>query len=263
MFPQSLPIRLETLRDESIAQRGQIGVRTALRRTFILALVLSFGLGLTGAAIEYQWNIEVVGAGQGHLSMIRASDGTLHACFPLDNSPRYAYRDENGWSAIEIADPENLVGAGFLKIGLNAAGYPVIVYQKAGQLWVAVRSAEGWATELVDARSGAGRYIDMAVDSSGRYHILYSFTSGALHYALFDGLEWTLEQLRTVEETGTTCGIAIDSSGYPHVSYWAHLEGGMDALGYGFQDELGWHFETVDGPKFDLGACRCQGKMSG
>ncbi|MCK4349598.1 MAG: hypothetical protein KAX13_02005, partial [Candidatus Krumholzibacteria bacterium] len=236
---------------------GLCGEAITLRRSLILALLLSFGLGLTGAADEYQWTIETVWVGGGHVSIIRASDGTLHGCFELNDpccSPGYTYRGEDGWSDVERVDPDNL-GGDYAEIGLNATGYPVIAYQKENHLWVAVRSAEGWTTELVDDRAGAGKLLDLAIDASGRYHIIYSILHMGLHYAVFDGLEWTLEQIRTQAEQNSGAAIAVDSQDYPHVSYCASVNSyyGPHSLGYGFKDELGWHFETVDGWKTNLG----------
>lgn len=141
--------------------------------SLILALLFFLGLGLVSAGSEYQWIIETVGEGLGIPSMIRASDGTLHACFRIDDSVGYAYRDNDGWSDVERVDPDNLGGA-YVKIGLNAAGYPVIAYQKADYLWVAVRAAERWTTELVVDRVGSGKLLDLAIDPSGRYHIVYA-----------------------------------------------------------------------------------------
>ena len=240
--------------EEGITTHQNSVSRSIFRQSLILAVLVCLGIGLIGVATEYQWNFETVGEGAGHLSMTRAADGTLHACFQLDDpccSPGYAYRDENGWSDVERVDPENL-GGDYVKIALNSAGYPVIAYQKESHLWIAVRSAAGWTTELVDARFNAGSYLDLAIDASGQYHIAYAIDKG-LYYALFDGSSWTFEELRTSGEAYKTCGIAIDSNGYPHVSYWARLSDG-EALGYGFEDESGWHFETVDTPKRDLGA---------
>jgi len=220
---------------------------------YLIACSLVLVVAGTTALAAEEWIIETVAAAEGHVSLLLSAGGVLRACFQLVDpccSPGYCFRDALGWSGVETVDSDNL-GGDYAELGLDAAGRPVVAYQKDGHLWVAVRTDEGWAPELVDDREGAGKHLDMAIDSvSGRCHVAYSMGGYGLYHAVSDGSSWALEELRTVDQASYECGICLDSGGYPHVSYYA---ADIGALGYGFLDGLGWQFETVDGPKALLG----------
>ena len=108
----------------------------------------------------------------------------------------------------------------------------------------------------VDASADVGKYSSVAVDSQytpPRPHLAYyDADHGDLKYAYGTGPDvWNLSWYSETVDTGGAEGdvgqytsLALDGDGYPHVSYY-DVDG--ENLKYTYQDEDGWHPETVDG----------------
>jgi hypothetical protein len=107
----------------------------------------------------------------------------------------------------------------------------------------------------VDESADVGRYTSVGVDSQytpPRPHLAYyDADHGDLKYAYGTGPDvWHLAWYSETVDTGGAGGdvgqytsLALDGDGYPHISYY-DVAGGN--LKYTYEDEDGWHPETVD-----------------
>jgi hypothetical protein len=107
----------------------------------------------------------------------------------------------------------------------------------------------------VDESADVGRYSSVGVDSQyapPRPHLAYyDADHGDLKHAYGTGPDvWHLAWYSETVDTGGAGGdvgqyasLALDGDGYPHISYY-DVDGGK--LKYVYQDEDGWHPETVD-----------------
>jgi hypothetical protein len=109
----------------------------------------------------------------------------------------------------------------------------------------------------VDESADVGLYSSIAVDSRGALplpHIAYyDVTQGDLKYATATGpdfyhLAWHTEPIDTVGDVYTWdvtkyTSIVLDRDGYPQISYY---DDDTQDLKYAYQDNQGWHKETVD-----------------
>ncbi len=108
----------------------------------------------------------------------------------------------------------------------------------------------GWFKERVDRGGSAlsNVYTDIALDSYGNPHLVFSDSEDdQLRYLHWDG-EWQLEILESgIGDIGEHCAIKIDSRNYPHIVYYDPLNW---ELKYARMNDSGWFIETVDSGSF-------------
>ncbi len=130
---------------------------------------------------------------------------------------RYAWKEseawhyetvDSGWGGIDVA------------LRLDALDRPHITYAAPLTFWYAERGPAGWTRTLVDP-SVQGYESDLAIDSSGRVHIVYQDElRGDLHYALKNGALWSYELVDSTDVVGKGCRLALDAAGTPYVAYF-------------------------------------------
>lgn len=93
-----------------------------------------------------------------------------------------------------------------------------VLYARDGNIYYNQADASGtWGSETL---IGAGTEGRMAVDSTGKPHVVYT-TSGKIGYRMYDGSDWT-EEVLIESNYGGICSkpdIAVDSSRYAHITY--------------------------------------------
>jgi hypothetical protein len=105
--------------------------------------------------------------------------------------------------------------------------------------------------DLVDSENAASEH-DLALDSSGRAHIGYLYTSPSapgvieFRYARESDSGWIVEVIDSGPYVARAPAIAVDALGVVHVVYIKVAED-FETLGlrYGWRDEGGWHFEMA------------------
>lgn len=122
---------------------------------------------------------------------------------------------------------------------------------ETNDLSYATQDSSGWAVTTVDTQGHVGRAPSIAVDSLGHPHIAYyDETNSTLKYATFDGAQWIVSTLESVETVAFNfkTALAIDSQDRIHVVYSAYHLVGTDWCGrlrYAMHDGDGWHFSTI------------------
>jgi len=102
-----------------------------------------------------------------------------------------------------------------------------------------------WEIETVDSSGDIGfEYIDMAIDTYNRPHILfYCNTNIGEKYAFHDGERWHSEVVNPNGDVCTIGSIALDTNNRPHVTYKDYS---TTNLKYTHYDGNQWHTEIVD-----------------
>jgi hypothetical protein len=142
----------------------------------------------------------------------------------------YAYWDGTRWR-IHIIDHDRTNH--FTSIQMDANDYPHISYYQeenddgtnALRLKYAYFDGSTWYTETVNRKFATGKFNSIALDSSGRPHIAYSFAAiGDLGYVFWDGSQWVYQvpdTRRTHNDyVGTGNSIVLDTKGNPHIAYF-------------------------------------------
>jgi len=182
--------------------------------------------------------------------------GNVHICF-YDSETRqmkYVHQTTGGWLVETPAQPGSETwNPGMV---LDRAGMPHMVFvdvQGSGDftlqhVW---KNASGWQQEEV-ARDVNTSTPSLAIDDSGRIHMLYSDKYGLI-YACKDGSKWHSEYIdkmdREILLLQIDSSIAIDRQGQPHVTYCKYLieVATTQSLSYAWRDSSGWHREKIDG----------------
>jgi hypothetical protein len=142
----------------------------------------------------------------------------------------YAYWDGTRWQT-HIIDHDRTNH--FTSIQVDSKGFPHISYYQeenadgtnALHLKYAFFDGGTWYIETVNRKFATGKFNSIALDSSGRPHIAYSFAgTGDLGYVFWDGSQWIYkvpDTRRTHNNyVGTGNSIAIDARGNPHIAYF-------------------------------------------
>lgn len=116
--------------------------------------------------------------------------------------------------------------------------------------------------QSVAQETGVGGYTSIAVDSQNKVHIsYYDWNKHWLKYAVWDGVNWTVETADPANENPPVSGydvgkyssIAIDSSGQARISY---MDEKYDILKYAIHTNAGWEnieVETRQAPNVRTG----------
>ncbi|MEN6343666.1 MAG: PEP-CTERM sorting domain-containing protein [Armatimonadia bacterium] len=164
---------------------------------------------------------------------------------------KYATYDGSSWSRQTVdTGGSNEVGP-YTSIALDSLGRAHIAYydRTNGDLKYAHFDGTTWQVEQVDTVGDVGRYASLRLDAYDRPHVsYYDATNTNLKYAMKTATGWEIETVDGQSPTNTLVGqhtsLALDSANRAHITYWA--ETGQD-LRYAYEDETGWHAQTVDG----------------
>jgi hypothetical protein len=172
----------------------------------------------------------------------------------------YAFFDGTHWQT-QIIDHDRTNH--FTSVQVDAKGYPHISYYKeenpdrtvALHLKYAFFDGKIWYVQTVSQKYATGKFNSIAVDSSGRPHIAYSFAgTGDLGYVFWDGSQWVYEVPDTRRTHNNYVGqgnsIALDSRDHPHIAYF---DLNNRAIKYTQWTGTVWQTEFVDKVVGDLG----------
>ncbi|NLX46618.1 MAG: hypothetical protein GXY70_00375 [Euryarchaeota archaeon] len=107
-----------------------------------------------------------------------------------------------------------------------------------------VRSATGWAMEIVDCSGQVGEYASLALDTDDKAHISYwDRINQNLVYATNADGRWKRSVVDDSGNVGMFTSIAVNATGTPHISYYA--VGSQDLRYATFADGI-WIILTVD-----------------
>lgn len=115
-------------------------------------------------------------------------------------------------------------------------------------------SVIGWQIETVDNTGDVGAYCSLALDTSGYAHVAYyDATQGGIKVAYQDASGWhcalvdVARQAQGVYAAAAGISLALDGQDRAHIAYHSEASQGYH-LEYAWQDEAGWHFETLPEP---------------
>jgi len=109
--------------------------------------------------------------------------------------------------------------------------------------------AVNWTRETVDSYGDVGKCSSLALDKNGWPHISYhDHNDYALKYAYKDSLGWHRTTVHAPRNVGYQTSIALDDLGHPHITHYKiwYWDYNFDNLEYSYEDNLGWHTESVD-----------------
>jgi hypothetical protein len=148
----------------------------------------------------------------------------------INGNLRYATKGSGVWELFTIPNDED---AGMHTSCAVYKGKVYVAYQavESYDLMVATGSGETWDVVMVDGpNKDVGDALSIAVDSSKRVHVSYRDTNERyLHYALWNGSEWSTLTVDTDAEVGKWTALALDGNSNVHVAY---KDQGSDALLY-------------------------------
>ena len=191
------------------------------------------------------WQTEQVDAPKtfhflGNRSLVLDSAGHPHLAYGGDHL-YYAWHDGTDWQ-IETVDP-NLGTGMFATIALDASDAPRIAYydREGEELKYAYRDGS-WHTEAITAANWCDEVgaSSLALDGTGRPHIVYCGPTGDLRYTWHDGSDWQTEQVAA--DTVDFPTLALDAAGRPHISYYDNANA---YLKYAYHDGITWQFTTL------------------
>lgn len=156
----------------------------------------------------------------------------------------YAKYDGTTWTSEYIGSGPELWIYNGTSLAVDSQDNPHITYYfDAGQaLMHAVKSAGVWTFEVVDGVGDVGRYSSLAIDANDLPRVSYyqylTTNSGIVKHASFDGVQWVITTLDTVDnlligpQSQGMISMAIDAAGKSHIVYstsevltYATLEG--------------------------------------
>ena len=218
--------------------------------------------------LRYAWfdgsdyHTETVDSGGGApVSLALDGSNHPHIAYYDDNEHdlKYAWHDGTSWH-IETVDPGWAAGWWCVSLALDSADRPHISYAANNGAWYyASWDGDGWHIHEFADIPGEVRFSSLALDNADRPHIAlyeYGYTYGVLKYAYWNGSDWQIETVDSVEEgdVGAYSCIALDATGRPRISYY---EGTNKDLKYAYWNGLDWQIEIVDS-EWDAGRVRVQ-----
>ncbi len=200
-------------------------------------------------------------AGAGHSSslMLRGENEPLIAHWnawphPDSGALKIAYWVKENWT-FEVVDNGT---SNHFSLALDSSELPRLAYMDAPHpgdyphLWLAARSTNGtWIYEPVDT-NGSLRHPSLDIDTKDHYHISYEELGTELRYALWNGANWTVEEVDNEGAVGAWSSIRTDKSGKPHIAYY---DGTHKKVKYATKLNDTWNITSIDymiGPGLSL-----------
>jgi parallel beta-helix repeat protein len=204
-----------------------------------------------GQPVPREWAIEAVDPnGDGIPSMVLGQDQHPHMAYSCSGGPGplcYAVKSGTQWT-IEWVDADS----GEVSLALDAADHPHISSGN-GDLSYSYFDGSSWTVQTVEpfVGSGMGRNSALALDGSGRPHIVYYglWTSGPtdLWHAFYDGNQWVKEVVASDawgDGRGFSSGLLADSSGDLHAIYTSGASGPYD-VSYAHYNGSTWSTQVI------------------
>jgi hypothetical protein len=204
-----------------------------------------------GQPISREWVIETVDPnGDDIPSMVLDQDQHPHMAYSCSGGPGplcYAVKSGTQWTIEWVA-----ADRGEVSLVLDAADYPHISSGNGG-LSYSYFDGSSWTVHTVEpfVGSGMGRNSALALDGSGRPHIVYYglWTSGPtdLWHAFYDGSQWVKESVAANawgDGRGFSSGLLADSSGNLHAIYTSGASGPYD-VSYAHYNGSTWSTQVI------------------
>jgi hypothetical protein len=228
----------------------------------IFPLIITLFASLSAQGANSEWNYQSIGSAGFYnqpfyawatYSLVLDSKGYPNMVFrqPIDNSSDtnyfLVYTSWNGtcWSKKTIDHGGNTyIADDYISLAIDAYDNPHIAYITNDGLKYASRESTYWNIQIVDPK-GAPAGLDLALDSQGNPHIIYSGTGSNydLRYASWTGSSWNVD---VVSEKGYEASLVMDSNDNPHICFiW-------DKLFYANKANLTWNIQTVDDEHVNL-----------
>jgi len=186
-------------------------------------------------------SLELDGGGNPHISYYSTSSMLV----------AYTYYDGAAWHDIQITPGQQSSGQ-FAALALTDGNVPLVAYNNpySSNLSIARLAGSNFViseVEHADPSTNAFSFISMEVSENDHPHLAYCYGAvvgmcSELHYAVYDGAAWSVEEVDISAGAGYYASLALDSAGYPHISY--HVNGNITALKYAYKD--GWHSQVVE-----------------
>jgi hypothetical protein len=129
---------------------------------------------------------------------------------------QYAALSDGSWQV------ETIYGdGGQSSLVVDDTGRPQLSFhhQQAGGLSYAIREGNNWQVTPIDTNANAGGLNRLALDSTGRAHIIYSGSQNTLRYAQWNGSGWDNDLILTTTDPLYALDFALDSADRPHLVY--------------------------------------------
>jgi hypothetical protein len=186
------------------------------------------------------WSDELVGAGEGWLSLAIDSAGNAHAAYRNDSYVIYAKRTGTTWTTESVMS----LSDNFVRIALGPGGAPHIIAGATGgskSLRHASRATGAWVVTTLATVSSTVHSItdgDLAFDSAGGMHVGYFYTGistvSRTYWIAPGGAVET-----AVGTNGTALTLDLDPSGEPHMALRT------DGIRHAYRTSSGWLVDSV------------------
>ena len=136
----------------------------------------------------------------------------------------YAYKDaSNQWVYLDAPNAYSTAPTAQAAIALDGNNNANLAYFTPSDraITFARRAGTTWQLQMIDPGPADGE-VAIALDASGRGHVVYRRGANTIMYARQTATSWNLQPVATnaAMAPGSGCiGIAIDGAGVPHVSY--------------------------------------------
>ncbi len=190
------------------------------------------------------------------------ADGRPHtvavdpSAFGSDVGLEYGFFDGDVWTVEQVGTGPLMYEVG-TAIALDAAGNPHATFydDQSADLMYASRADGAWTVTAIDTDGDVGRFADMLLDAGDRPHVAYldfdGDSSGTIKYALFEGGEWSIEEVDQLDSffigpAGNMSGarnvisLAFDSEGNPVIAY-----SDQQSIKLAWRQGEEWQIETV------------------
>jgi hypothetical protein len=197
------------------------------------------------------------------------SSGNPHLAYTTDlGNPqgpiilKYASWTGTNWSIQNVDSYSSLFQYSSMYLGLDSNGNPHIMYGNVTQypmsspnggvkILYSVKFAEwnGSAWKIQTAFSHLSRYGNMALDSKGHPHFIYTQdypishgSNSTLFYVSWNGSAWNSQTVVSDANLGDGSSFALDAYDFPHIDF---CNGTSEALVYAYWAGNAWDFQTV------------------
>ena len=180
----------------------------------------------------------------GPRSLAIDADNHLYLAYGSDHL-YYTHNDGAGWTAPEVVDPDLGVGQG-VSLALDSAKKVHISYVDTAQggLRYATNKSGAWVVTTLQTTGDIDPHTALALDTSGRPHILYHIPSvdSLGYFYLQDNGTWNGYGINLPGEGGAEVALAIGTDNVLHASFYTKTTslGGQGCLTYQARTAGGW-----------------------
>jgi len=177
------------------------------------------------------------------------SDNNVHICYSEINKEtiRYAFRDTTGWHT-EIVDEGYILNT---SIAVDLQDRVHIIFRtlnsdRESEIKYAFKDNSNWNFEIFDDSTTIGLYADIALNSQGTPHIVYSDNAdNQIKHAFKKLSDWEIETIAEGVREYSKVVIDIDSENYPHIFY-EDDDNDYSIIYYAYKDNVGWNTKLIE-----------------